>query len=121
MIYSKGMNRQYEQVKSELTDDQKKLLDKSSEVDALVSLIAEVEDIAYNFGKDVGDLDRLVAVKDRILRILISSSLLHWNREEALRLAELKCEAADRVVESAKNLVAEEITSQVFERYNERN
>jgi len=121
MIYAKGMKRQYEQVKSELPAEHQKELESIEEIPAIVSMVAEVEDIAFNFGKGVGDLDRLVAAKRAILNILISSYMLHKKTEEALKVAMDQCEAADRVVESAKKLVAKELASKVINKYNERN
>jgi hypothetical protein len=121
MIYGKGMKRQYEQVKSELSVEDQKDLESIAEIPAITAMVAEVEDIAFNFGKGVGDLDRMVKVKRSILDILVSSHLLHKATEEALKVALDQCKASDRVVRSAKNLVAEELTSKVINKYNERN
>ena len=108
-------------MKSELSVEDQKDLESIAEIPAITAMVAEVEDIAFNFGKGVGDLDRMVKVKRSILDILVSSHLLHKATEEALKVALDQCKASDRVVRSAKNLVAEELTSKVINKYNERN
>jgi len=126
MVYGKGMKRQYEQVVQELSAENKAKLEEIEELPALVSLLAEVEDIAFKFGQGRfggfgKDLDRLSEVKEAILKILVASFMLHKDREEALELAQKQCEQADKVVESAKKFVAAELSSRVMDKFNERN
>ena len=126
MVYGKGMKRQYEQVKSELSAERQAKLEEIEELPVLVELLAEVEDIAFKFGRgkfgEFGKgLDRLSEIKKTILKILIESFMLHKSREKALELAQKQCEQADRVVESAKEFVARELSSRVMNKFNERN
>ena len=126
MIYGKGMKRQYEQCKSELSAEHQAKLNEIEELPVLVSLIGEIEDIAFKFGRGKfggfgEDLDRLSTVKETILKILIASFMLQKNGAEALELALAQCEQADNVVESAKKFVAAELASKAVDRFNERN